>query len=277
MTACKKYFGRLIVLCFVIGLLAAACDSPKRVSQATDATTSVQPPAAGGYCWSTTGESVGNAAGGAVKQIATNSPSGCCGLCARETDRSQQAETACADCQACAAGDSSECQCPDNQTATTATPPGSGASESETPPDDSARQSEPPKTHAQDRDLFHFLLTNKDRITRQVQLLENGVETLTESDDPEITARIQEHVASMHERVEHARPIRMRDPLFREIFAHAGQIEMQLENTPGGIRVREVSADPYVVQLIQAHSKVVTGFVERGFEEARQNHEPPAR
>jgi hypothetical protein len=67
----------------------------------------------------------------------------------------------------------------------------------------------------------------------------------------------------------------MRDPLYREIFKHADQIEMTLENTENGIRVTEASDDEYVVKLIQAHAKVVSGFAKRGFEEARKNHEPP--
>jgi len=39
------------------------------------------------------------------------------------------------------------------------------------------------------------------------------------------------------------------------------------------VRVTETSEDPYVVKLIQAHAKVVSGFVERGFVEAKKN--PP--
>ena len=48
---------------------------------------------------------------------------------------------------------------------------------------------------------------------------------------------------------------------------------MQHEDTDKGVRVTETSEDPYVVKLIQAHAKVVSGFVERGFVEAKKN--PP--
>ncbi|MFN9918020.1 MAG: hypothetical protein ACK53L_35870, partial [Pirellulaceae bacterium] len=37
----------------------------------------------------------------------------------------------------------------------------------------------------------------------------------------------------------------------------------------------ETSDDPYVVRLIQAHAKVVSGFVERGHAEAMKNHPVP--
>ena len=69
----------------------------------------------------------------------------------------------------------------------------------------------------------------------------------------------------------------MRDPLFAMLFRHAKQVRMGVENVPGGFKVWEVSDDPYTIQLIQAHAKVVSKFVERGFAEAPLNHAPPAR
>jgi hypothetical protein len=127
-----------------------------------------------------------------------------------------------------------------------------------------------------DRDVFHFLLANHDQIRRQVTPRADGVETLTESDKPEIAAKIQEHVAAMHRRVVEVRPIHMRDPLFAEVFRHAGQIEMKFEKTKKGMKVVETSKDPYVAKLIQAHAQVVDGFVKNGFAEAQKNHEVPA-
>ena len=131
-------------------------------------------------------------------------------------------------------------------------------------------------TFAADRDLFHELLAEHGKITREVTLLDNGVATVTESTDPAIAAKLQEHVAAMHDRLVEGRPIRMRDPLFAELFRHAEQVSLAYESTPAGVRVTETSDDPYVVQLIQAHAQVVSGFAERGFEEARLNHDVPA-
>ncbi len=132
-------------------------------------------------------------------------------------------------------------------------------------------------TFSADREVFHVLLANHDKIHREVTNREDGVETLTESDDPQIAAQIQAHVAAMYSRVDERRPIRMRDPLFREIFRHADRIEMQVEPTAKGIRVIETSADPVVVGLIQAHAKVVSAFVSKGFIEARLNHAVPGQ
>lgn len=190
---------------------------------------------------------------------------GCCGKCAEEQQAISTGDETCGNCTACAEGDSDSCKC-------------GGASvqpvSNETEPQASV---EHVPGFAEDRDTFHFLLSNHDQIERHVTELENGVETLTESSDPQISAKIQEHVASMYQRVEDARPIRMRDPLYRELFQHTDKIEMTIENTANGIRVTETSADEYVVKLIKAHAKVVSGFAERGFEEARENHQPPKK
>lgn len=130
---------------------------------------------------------------------------------------------------------------------------------------------------ATDRDTFHYLLDHHKEIDRTVTKLGNGVETLTESDNSEVAAKIQEHVDAMYTRVEDGRPIRMRDPLFAALFRRAAKIVMSVELTDKGVRVSETSSDPRVAQLIQAHAEVVSKFVERGFAEARLNHEvPPA-
>ena len=129
--------------------------------------------------------------------------------------------------------------------------------------------------HDADHEVFQFLLTNHEKIKRTVKELPNGVETLTESDTPEIAAKIKEHVEWMAHRIKETNPIRMRDPLFAEIFKHTDQIKMQHDATDKGVRVTETSEDPYVAKLIQAHAKVVSGFVERGFAEAMKNHPVP--
>ncbi|MEQ9066725.1 MAG: hypothetical protein RLO18_08380, partial [Gimesia chilikensis] len=104
------------------------------------------------------------------------------------------------------------------------------------------------QAHDRDHADFRYLLTNHQKIRRDVQLLPNGVKTLTESDDPQVAAKIREHVYWMKERVEKQQPIRMRDPLFAELFKHARQIKMVTENTPKGVRVIETSENPYVVK-----------------------------
>lgn len=126
-----------------------------------------------------------------------------------------------------------------------------------------------------DQDVFHALLRRHKDIRREVTEIPGGVETLTESDDPEVAGWIREHVHAMKARVEQRRPLRRWDPLFRAIFQHAHLIDMQVEDTPAGVRVRETSANEHVTLLIRAHAKVVSGFVERGFDAAEQAHPVP--
>ena len=85
------------------------------------------------------------------------------------------------------------------------------ATEIERPPAPPALQSDEqasiPKETAQqrfetDRELFHALLSRHEEIRRDVELLEDGVRTLTEADDPELAALIKQHVKRMKTRVE---------------------------------------------------------------------------
>ena len=133
-----------------------------------------------------------------------------------------------------------------------------------------------PGTVAYDRDVFQTLLGNHARIRREVRLVEDGVETVTESDDPSIAILIKDHVRAMKSRIEERRRIRQWDPMFRAVFDNAAEIEMDYEETPAGVRVREVSSDPAVARLIQAHARVVDGFVARGGAESREAHPVPA-
>jgi len=130
---------------------------------------------------------------------------------------------------------------------------------------------------AADRDVFHFLLTNHKDVTRTVKKLDDGVETVTESDNKDVTAKIQEHAVAMHKRVKDGNGIRLRDPLFAEIFKHYDKIEMTVEKTEKGVKVTETSKDKEVVKLIQAHAEVVSKFVKDGFDEAHKSHPVPAK
>lgn len=128
-----------------------------------------------------------------------------------------------------------------------------------------------------DKDTFHFLLENRDAIRRKVTMRKDGIDSITESDKPAVAARIQEHVGAMHRRIKEGRGIHLRDPLFVEVFRNRDKIEMKLEKTAKGIKVRETSNDPYVARLIQAHAEVVSGFLANGYAEMMKNHPLPKK
>jgi hypothetical protein len=131
--------------------------------------------------------------------------------------------------------------------------------------------------HMADMRLFQQLFDHRAEITRQVLIRSDGIETLTESANPEVARLLQTHVTSMLARVKERRPIHQRDPLFAELFRYADRINARYEATPGGVRVFETSADPYVVKLLQAHAEVVSAFIANGRSEMMKNHPVPPR
>lgn len=131
--------------------------------------------------------------------------------------------------------------------------------------------------HTADMQVFHYLAEHGSEIRRTITRIPNGVDTVTESDNAEVAAKIRAHVASMSVRVSQKRPIHMRDPLFAAVFANASKISIRHEETPKGLRVIETSDDPYVAKLIQAHADVVSLFIENGRAEFMKNHDVPAR
>ena len=131
--------------------------------------------------------------------------------------------------------------------------------------------------HAADMQLFHQLFDHRTEITRQVVIRPDGVETVTESTNPEVARLLQTHVASMLARVKDARPIHRRDPLFAELFRYADRIEARQVSTARGVRVVETSQDPYVARLLQAHAEVVSAFIANGRSEMMKDHPLPRR
>jgi hypothetical protein len=131
--------------------------------------------------------------------------------------------------------------------------------------------------HAADMQVLHQLFDHRSEITRQVVLRQDGIETVTESTNREVTRLLQTHVVSMLARVKEQRPIHRRDPLFAELFRYADRIDARHETTAGGVRVVETSHDPYVVKLLQAHAEVVSAFIANGRSEMMKNHPLPPR
>ncbi len=127
----------------------------------------------------------------------------------------------------------------------------------------------------QDMKTIHALFGDHKKITRTVTNISNGVETVTESDDPKVKALIVEHSWAMKARLEKNQPIRQWDPLFAELFKQADKIKLEITNTPKGAKVTETSADPYVVKLIQAHAAGVSEFVSVGMPSMHKEHPLP--
>lgn len=131
------------------------------------------------------------------------------------------------------------------------------------------------EAHEADHALIQQLLEHRGEIVRQVKPLENGVETITETENAALREVLVKHVQAMKARVEEGRPIHLRDPLFYELFRRADEINLRYELTETGVHVWETSEDPQVVRLIQAHAEVVNQFLAKGRREVRRNHAVP--
>lgn len=130
--------------------------------------------------------------------------------------------------------------------------------------------------HERDQAVFHELLRRHGDIRRDVENISNGIRAVTESDDPELAELIRGHVHEMHRRLKEGSGLRHWDPAFVEIFAQKDKVRLTVTETEGGVRIEEVSDDPNVVKLIQAHGAVLTGFVRDGGRAASQESPLPA-
>ncbi|WGR99788.1 hypothetical protein MTX26_02640 [Bradyrhizobium sp. ISRA443] len=109
-------------------------------------------------------------------------------------------------------------------------------------------------------------------IRRNVTVLSDGVRAVTESDDPEVGALIQRHVADMYTRIDQDRPFAY--PMSRTVpvlFQNTGRYRRQLEVTPKGVAITETASDPDMVELIKAHAREITGFVDEGMPAMMRN------
>jgi YHS domain-containing protein len=134
-----------------------------------------------------------------------------------------------------------------------------------------------PMTHEQSADMetIHRLFAQSTSVRRTVRRLPNGVETMAESQDPKVAALLQEHVQAMRARLNNRQPIREWDPLFAELFKHAGKIRVQISTTPRGVRTLTTSTDPATIRLIHAHAEAVSGFIRDGTAGMAKRHENP--
>lgn len=121
----------------------------------------------------------------------------------------------------------------------------------------------------QDMGSIHGLLMSHGKIERRVEDIPNGVRTLTTSGDPQIAELIRTHVRQMKARYDRDQPIRMMDPVFRELFKHRDRASLAYDDIPGGIRVTHTSEDPNVVLLIRQHARrFVSEAAEKGMSRA---------
>jgi hypothetical protein len=125
---------------------------------------------------------------------------------------------------------------------------------------------------ASERNNLHALFANHDKIKRTVTNLPDGIRTVTESDDPEVAATIQKHVAEMGKRVEEGRDpnLPIETPALHAIFQNKDKIKTAYEATEKGIIVVQTSTDATAVKALQDHAAEVTDLAQRGMVAAHE-------
>jgi hypothetical protein len=124
-----------------------------------------------------------------------------------------------------------------------------------------------------DMNIIHQLFTNRGQIHRTVREIPHGIQAVTESDNPNVTALIQSHVPKMYQRIDNGQTF----PMIRMVatlptmFSNANRYQRQYELTSKGIIVTETSGDRDMVDVIREHAREVTGFVEKGMPAMMEN------
>ena len=130
-----------------------------------------------------------------------------------------------------------------------------------------------------DMTTIHAMFDNRDKIKRTVKDLPNGAEAITESDDEEIVALIQQHVPAMESRIVGNEPLPPMTfyPVFVELIKHADDYTLNYEDTDNGVKVTYHSDDPFVVMLVQEHAQLVSRFIKNGMEEIHKPYTLPEK
>lgn len=90
------------------------------------------------------------------------------------------------------------------------------------------------------------MFQNHPDIIRSVTNLPDGIETLTESTDPDLAAAIVSHVVGMTGRIEEGRDpmVPIQSPTLKILFERGDSITTEMTPTDNGIRVTQTSTDP---------------------------------
>ena len=105
-------------------------------------------------------------------------------------------------------------------------------------------------------------------IEREVDLLPNGIRTVTRSDDEEVAAALVSHISGMTNRVAEKDDPRIfiQSPTLDILFERGDRIVTEIEPVEGGLAVIQTSEDPEVVAALHTHAGEVTAMADRGMD-----------
>jgi hypothetical protein len=117
---------------------------------------------------------------------------------------------------------------------------------------------------AADMSTYRDLFSRHTELRRTMQLVPGGVRTVTEADDPGLTAQLQAHVARMYAHLGQGAEVSCMSSSLPVLFRNSRRYRRSLANTASGVAVTETSDDPRITAAIRSHAAEVTGFVEDG-------------
>ena len=117
---------------------------------------------------------------------------------------------------------------------------------------------------AADMQLYMEMFNRHTELNRVVEEIPGGVRTTTESNSPDLTAKLQAHVSSMYSHVGQGAEVMCMSGSLPTLFRNASSYRRQLTFTPTGLIAEETADDPNITQAIRAHAREVTGFVVDG-------------
>lgn len=120
----------------------------------------------------------------------------------------------------------------------------------------------------EESDELAIMFNNFDTLSREVEMIENGIRTVTRSSDREVMAALISHVSGMINRVEEARDPRIfiQSPTLDILFERGATMTNDIEVTDAGIVVTQTSTDPEVVAALQTHAGEVSAMADRGMD-----------
>ena len=115
-----------------------------------------------------------------------------------------------------------------------------------------------------DMSRYMEMFMRHSEINRVVEDTPGGVRTTTESKSPDLTAQLQAHVSSMYAHLDQGTEVMCMSQSLPTLFRRASGYRRQLTLTPTGVIAEETADDPALTDVIRAHAREVTGFVQRG-------------
>ena len=124
----------------------------------------------------------------------------------------------------------------------------------------------------EDQQIIRNLVQNHHLIERTHTNRDDGIDSHTWSENPQVSDWIKTHVAQMTARLEQGRGIRLWDPVFQAVFDNFEHLTMKVTNTTNGVDVTELGDNDCSIGLAQAHANIIALFVQDGSIETQKKH-----